>query len=107
MSPETREKTPAAARETGAAAQTREPAGVLIVDDEFSVRDSLQSWFSKDGYRTGAAKDANEALELLRPHPNETMGVEQVPMNVKIPGNQEIRLPDTLLNRTADPARHP
>ncbi len=25
------------------------PANILIVDDEFSVRDSLNSWFRKDG----------------------------------------------------------
>ncbi len=40
--------------------------------------------------------DRAEALSLLRPHPDETMGVEQVPMEIKIPGNQAIRLPGTL-----------
>ncbi|MFT7564722.1 MAG: putative SOS response-associated peptidase YedK [Bacteroidia bacterium] len=34
-----------------------------------------------------------DALELLRPHPNESMGVEVVPMGIKIPGNQNIQLP--------------
>jgi hypothetical protein len=28
------------------------------------------------------------------------MGVEAVPMNVKIPGNQDIQLPEVLLRRT-------
>ncbi len=28
---------------------------ILIVDDEFSVRDSLRLWFGKQGYRTEAA----------------------------------------------------
>ena len=37
-----------------------------------------------------------EALELLRPFPDESMGVESVPMGVKIPGNEEIVLPECL-----------
>ena len=38
----------------------------------------------------------NEARSLLRPHGNETMGVEAVPMGIKIPGNQEVELPVVL-----------
>ena len=41
--------------------------------------------------------DRNTALGLLRPHTNETMGVEPVPMGIKIPGNQDVALPDFLL----------
>jgi putative SOS response-associated peptidase YedK len=37
-----------------------------------------------------------EALELLRAFPNEHMGVEQVPMGIKIPGNERITLPGCL-----------
>ena len=40
-----------------------------------------------------------DALELLRPHGNETMGVEAVPMGVKIPGNQEVKIPDVLKHK--------
>jgi putative SOS response-associated peptidase YedK len=40
--------------------------------------------------------ESNEALQLLRPHPDETMGVEVVPMGIKIPGNQEVEMPDVL-----------
>lgn len=39
-----------------------------------------------------------EALELLRPFPDEDMGVEAVPMGIKIPGNEDISLP-VCLNR--------
>jgi len=42
---------------------------------------------------------AEQALPLLRPHGNETMGVEPVSMGVKIPGNQEIDLPRALTTR--------
>ncbi len=43
--------------------------------------------------------DRKQALSLLRPHDNETMGVEAVPMGIKIPGNQEVELPDVLMSR--------
>lgn len=39
-----------------------------------------------------------EARSLLRPYDNETMGVERVPMGIKIPGNQSVELP-AVLNR--------
>jgi putative SOS response-associated peptidase YedK len=37
-----------------------------------------------------------EALALLRPFPEESMGVEAVAMGIKIPGNEKISLPDCL-----------
>ncbi len=40
-----------------------------------------------------------EALALLRPFPAQSMGVEQVPMGVKIPGNEKISLPACLDKR--------
>jgi putative SOS response-associated peptidase YedK len=40
--------------------------------------------------------DPGEALNLLRPYPDETMGVEPVPMEIKIPGNQKVELPAQL-----------
>ena len=39
------------------------------------------------------------ALSLLRSYPDETMGVEPVPMGIKIPGNQAVELPGVLRNR--------
>jgi putative SOS response-associated peptidase YedK len=41
----------------------------------------------------------DRALLLLRPHENESMGVEQIPMGVKIPGNENIELPEALKRR--------
>jgi len=38
------------------------PISILIVDDEFSVRDSLQAWFRDGGYRVEAAASGKEAL---------------------------------------------
>ena len=43
--------------------------GILIVDDEYSVRDSLCSWFLADGYRVDTAADATEALDKLQKSP--------------------------------------
>ncbi len=40
-----------------------------------------------------------EALDLLRPHENESMGVEAVPMGIKIPGNEKVLLPAALMLR--------
>jgi len=39
---------------------------ILIVDDELSVRKSLQHWFMEDGFKVDTAEDGNEALELLQ-----------------------------------------
>jgi putative SOS response-associated peptidase YedK len=43
--------------------------------------------------------DQQDALRLLRPHGDETMGVEAVPMGIKIPGNQEVEMPPVLADR--------
>ncbi len=62
-------------------------AGVLIVDDEFSVRDSLDGWFRRDGLRTGTAKDATEALALLR-----DASWDVVLLDIKMPGMDGLEL---------------
>ncbi len=38
---------------------------LLIVDDEFSVRDSLGKWFREEGYDIGTAENASDALTKL------------------------------------------
>jgi putative SOS response-associated peptidase YedK len=43
--------------------------------------------------------EKSQALQLLRPFANETMGVEAVPMGIKIPGNENIELPRVLKKR--------
>ena len=44
-------------------------------------------------------EDHAAARNLLRPYPDETMGVEAVPMGIKIPGNQAVDLPVALSDR--------
>ncbi|HEX7078463.1 MAG TPA: sigma-54 dependent transcriptional regulator [Candidatus Eisenbacteria bacterium] len=67
--------------------QARRVDGVLIVDDEFSVRDSLTHWFEKDGYRTGSAADGKEALRLLQEVP-----WDAVLLDIKMPGMDGLEL---------------
>ncbi|MCH5373514.1 MAG: sigma-54 dependent transcriptional regulator, partial [Planctomycetes bacterium] len=62
-------------------------ASILIVDDEFSVRDSLFNWFRKEGYRVKAAASASEALEVLR---DERFDV--VLLDIRMPGMDGMEL---------------
>jgi DNA-binding NtrC family response regulator len=39
---------------------------ILVVDDEFSVRDSLYNWFKNEGYRVDTAENGMEALRKLQ-----------------------------------------
>ena len=65
----------------------KERAAILVVDDEFAVRDSLEQWFKQDGYRTGTAEDANEALKRLQ---GEAWDV--VLLDIKMPGMDGLEL---------------
>jgi len=61
--------------------------GILVVDDEFSVRDSLERWFEKDGYRTAGAADAKEALQQLQ-----DAAWDIVFLDIKMPGMDGLEL---------------
>ena len=54
---------------------------ILVVDDEFSVRDSLYHWFRKDGFQVIAAANATEALKAMQEHP-----FDVVFLDIKMPG---------------------
>jgi DNA-binding NtrC family response regulator len=62
-------------------------SGILIVDDEFSVRDCLLNWFRKDGFRTATAENATAALRKLQ---EETWDI--VLLDIKMPGMDGIEL---------------
>lgn len=47
--------------------------------------------------------DRTSALALLEPAENETMGVEEIPMGIKIPGNENVELPAALAERKNAP----
>ena len=40
--------------------------GILVVDDELIVRESLTKWFREDGFRVDAAEDGPAALKKIR-----------------------------------------
>ena len=46
----------------------RDEVSILVVDDEYSVRDSLENWFRKDGYRVATADTGTGALNCLQEH---------------------------------------
>ncbi len=61
--------------------------GILIVDDEASVRDALSKWFKFDGYRVDAAEDATVALQKLQDNLWDI-----VLLDIKMPGMDGIEL---------------
>ncbi len=60
---------------------------ILVVDDEFSVRDSLYNWFLKDGYEVRAAENATEALKAMQDH-----HFDVVFLDIKMPGMDGMEL---------------
>jgi len=62
-------------------------SGILIVDDEFVVRDSLTKWFRQDGFRVEAAENAAGALKLLDKGPWDI-----VLLDIKMPGMSGLEL---------------
>ena len=64
-----------------------EEIGILIVDDEASVRDSLYQWFKADGYRVETADEGASALKRLQ----ETAW-DIVLLDIKMPGMDGIEL---------------
>lgn len=52
--------------------------------------------------------DRGDALRQLKPHEDETMGVEEMPMGIKIPGNEDIKLSETLtpMKNAPEKGRH-
>ena len=60
---------------------------ILIVDDEFSVRDSLYNWFRKDGFHVQAAENAAEALKVLQ-----DQRFDVILLDIKMPGMDGMEL---------------
>lgn len=57
-----------AATSEGRPRKTHEPVDVLVVDDDFDLRDTLQEILEDFGYEVAVASDGYEALSWLRSH---------------------------------------
>ncbi len=69
----------------------KDQGSILIVDDEFSVRDSLYSWFKKDGYRVATAENADDALRKL-----EESKPDVILLDIKMPGMDGVELQERI-----------
>jgi DNA-binding NtrC family response regulator len=64
---------------------------ILVVDDEYSVRDSLQHWFRKDGHQVESVENATEALNRLQDH-----RYDVVFLDIKMPGMDGMELQERI-----------
>jgi DNA-binding NtrC family response regulator len=94
---ETIDKRSSASRPDSPAGALRDASGsILIVDDEFSVRDSLANWFRKDGLRVAAAACAPDALRELQ-----AGQFDVALLDIRMPGTDGMELLPQM--RTIDP----
>ncbi|MFK5922088.1 MAG: ATP-binding protein [Verrucomicrobiota bacterium] len=76
-----------AGREEGRKEQVISGQGcVLVVDDQDAVRQSAQRLLEKLGYRTIAAADGQEAIDLYRQHARTAEPVSAVLLDMTLPG---------------------
>ena len=78
-------------------ATERSALGILVVDDEAIVRDSLGEWFREDGHRVDTAENAREALHLLAEHRYDIALVD-----IKMPGMDGLELQARMAAACAD-----
>src|SRR3990172_4600559 len=64
-----------------------EEIGILMIDDEASLRESLSQWFKIDGYRVDTAHEATSALQKLQENPWDI-----ILLDIKMPGMSGIEL---------------
>ncbi|MCK6484917.1 MAG: sigma-54 dependent transcriptional regulator [Phycisphaerae bacterium] len=62
-------------------------SSILVVDDEFSVRDSLYNWFRKDGFDVIAVESAADALRVAQ-----EKHIDVALVDIKMPGMDGIEL---------------
>ncbi len=61
--------------------QGRQDFSVLVVDDEYTVRDSIKEWLEEEGFSVETAASGEEALELLT-----RQTFKMVLLDIKMPG---------------------
>jgi DNA-binding NtrC family response regulator len=68
-------------------AAAKQALGILVVDDEMIVRESLGSWFREDGHRVDTAESGKEALRQLAKNHYDIALVD-----IKMPGMDGLEL---------------
>ncbi len=61
--------------------QGRADFGVLVVDDEYTVRDSIKEWLEEEGFFVEAAASGEEALDAM-----EKQSFKMMLLDIKMPG---------------------
>jgi len=64
---------------------------ILVVDDEASVRMSLDAWFRDDGFTVLVAENAAEALKRMQEH-----SIDIILLDIKMPGMDGLALQDRI-----------
>ncbi|MBI5648570.1 MAG: sigma-54-dependent Fis family transcriptional regulator [Ignavibacteriae bacterium] len=64
---------------------------LLVVDDEASVRESLEQWFLEDGYSVHTAENAAAALDILQRE-----RIDLVLLDIKMPGMDGLALQERI-----------
>lgn len=64
---------------------------ILVVDDEFSIRDSLYNWFRKDGFEVVAEENAADALRTVQEKP-----IDVALVDLKMPGMDGLELQERI-----------
>ncbi len=59
----------------------RQDFGVLVVDDEYTVRDSIKEWLEEEGFSVETAGSGEEALESMK-----TQSFQMMLLDIKMPG---------------------
>ena len=60
---------------------------IMVIDDEFTVRDSLFNWFTEDGFKVDTADNAQEALKKFQ---KESFDIALI--DIKMPGMDGLEL---------------
>ncbi|MFC1957626.1 response regulator [Chloroflexota bacterium] len=61
--------------------------GILIVEDEYIVRESLRDWLTEDGYEVECTETGEEALERIK---NEDFSF--IVLDLRLPGMDGLQL---------------
>ncbi|MGM0403831.1 MAG: response regulator, partial [Thermodesulfobacteriota bacterium] len=59
----------------------RQDFGVLVVDDEYTVRDSIKEWLEEEGFSAETAASGEEALEAMK-----KQSFKMMLLDIKMPG---------------------